>query len=321
MPALTTHKIFAEQIQNELKLNNIDDQTYYIFSQSHDLLYYYKGKNYKFYNKQGTKGHHKSTQDFIINIIECIKSNSLTNDKQCMAYLYGTLTHYYLDSTTHPYVFYKSGVFRKYNKDTYKYRGQHNLLERSLDSVIYEKTYNKKYKNCKTHKEIIPKIEFSKNLTTLIDLAYNKTYKTNNMSKYVIKGYNTMRLFHKLVVNDSLSIKYYLYKLIDFISNNKTKCLHSYTTSVKCTDSILNLEKKNWYNPTDKSIKYNTSFIDLMNNAKKDCIKTIKKINAYLYEDKEIDLKELIKDLDYSTGLLIKDNKEIRHFEYWNVFF
>lgn len=316
MPALTTHKIFAEQVKEELQLNNIDEPTYYVFSQSHDLLYYYKSKNYKFFNKQGTKGHHKNTQDFIINIIECIKGNSLTNDKQCMAYLYGTLTHYYLDSTTHPYIFYKSGVYKKYNKDTHKYRGQHNLLERSLDAILYERTYNKKYKYCKTHKEIIPKIEFNNKLKTLINLAYNKTYETKNMIDPIIKGYNTMRLFHKFIVNDSISFKYYTYKLLDFITNNKTKCLRSYSTSVKYNIDILNLNKKTWNHPTDKTIKYNDSFIDLMNKAKKDCIKAIKEINEYIYNDKKIDLKNLIKDIDYSTGLIIKDNKEIRHFEY-----
>ena len=145
MPALATHKIFAESVLKNLDENKVDKDTYFIFSQSHDLLYYYKGKNYKFYNKQGTKGHHKNTQEFILNIIECIKANNLVKDKQCMAYLYGTITHYYLDSTCHPYIFYKSGVYKKYSLDTLKYKGQHNLLERSLDSALYENAYNKKY--------------------------------------------------------------------------------------------------------------------------------------------------------------------------------
>ena len=36
----------------------------------------------------------------------------------------------------------------------------------------------------------------------------------------------------------------------------------------------------------------------------------------YLNNDKNITYKDLIQDIDYSTGLLIKDNKKMRHFEY-----
>jgi hypothetical protein len=41
MPALTTHKIFAEQVLKEINTDLVDTNTYYMFAQSHDILFYY----------------------------------------------------------------------------------------------------------------------------------------------------------------------------------------------------------------------------------------------------------------------------------------
>ena len=125
MPSLTTHKIIAENIFDKLSNNikkNIDQNTYFTFAQSHDIFYYNTQKKYK---RIGNMGHHQHTQSFIINIIQYIKDNKLEDNKQCVSYLYGILTHYYLDSICHPYIFYKTGVNKK-NKETIKYKGQHN---------------------------------------------------------------------------------------------------------------------------------------------------------------------------------------------------
>ena len=46
-----------------------------------------------------------------------------------MAYLYGMLSHYVLDSTVHPFIIYKTGNFNKKNKETYKYNHLHNEME------------------------------------------------------------------------------------------------------------------------------------------------------------------------------------------------
>ena len=91
MPALTTHKIFAEELLKNIDKNLIDINTYYMFSQSHDILFYYIGKNKKHYKSIGKKGHHKNTKQFIITTINCIKNNNLETNKQCMSFLYGIL--------------------------------------------------------------------------------------------------------------------------------------------------------------------------------------------------------------------------------------
>ena len=311
MPALTTHKLFAEQLLNKIDKNLIDINTYYMFSQSHDILFYYIGKNKKHYKNIGKKGHHKNTKQFIMTTINCIKNNNLESNKQCMAFLFGILSHYYLDSTLHPYIFYKTGVYRN-NNATEKYKGQHNIFERQLDKLIYEKTLNKEYKDCKIHEEIIPPVTLDNQTNSLIDIVYSKIYKEENMSKIIKKGYNTMRFFHKFIVNDQKGIKIKLYKIIDKMFDSRLK---AYSTSIEKNENILNLKKKNWYHPSDIKNKHNKSITDLIDNANKECIKTINEILKYLHNERN-DLNDIIKDIDYSTGLEIKDNKKMRYFEY-----
>jgi hypothetical protein len=91
--------------------------------------------------------------------------------------------------------------------------------------------------------------------------------------------------------------------------------LKAYSTSIEKNENILNLKKKNWYHPSDIKNKHNKSITDLIDNANKECIKTINEILKYLHNERN-DLNDIIKDIDYSTGLEIKDNKKMRYFEY-----
>lgn len=316
MPSLTTHKIIAENILDKLPnkiIENINKNTYFIFSQSHDIFYYNTNKNYK---KIGNIGHHKDTQQFIINIIKYIRNNKLENNKHCVSFLYGILSHYYLDSICHPYIFYKTGI-NKNNKETIKYRGQHNLMERTIDSIIYEKKYDKKYKKCNITKEILPKINITKDLENLINHTYQKTYNIKNSSKILKRSYFIMRLFHKIIVEDSIGIKNKLYNFIDTISNNKSKCLHSYSTSIKLNNNYLNTNNNKWNHPCNINETCNKSLNDLLLEAENSTIKTIGKINEYFSNKLDLSIiKEDIKNIDYSTGLIIEENKKMRHFEY-----
>ena len=282
MPSLTTHKIIAENIFDKLPNNiqrNIDKNTYFTFAQSHDIFYYNIQKKYKII---GNIGHHQNTQSFIINIIKYIKDNKLEDNKQCVSYLYGVLTHYYLDSICHPYIFYKTGVNRK-NKETIKYKGLHNLMERTIDSIIYEKKYNKKYRKCNITKEILPKLDLSKDLENLINHSYQTTYNIKNNSKLLKSSYSLMRLFHKIIVEDSIGIKNKLYKFIDTISNNKSKCLHSYSTSIKPNNHYLNINNNKWNHPCNKNEICNKSLNDLLLETENNTIKTINKPKYFLF--------------------------------------
>lgn len=292
---------------------------YHTFAQSHDYLFYYKfGKNIKEINAIGLEAHHKNTQDYLINIIREIKNKKQERNPELLAYLYGSITHYVLDSTCHPYIFYKTGVYRKKEPDTRKYFGGHNQIEKDLDAIYYKKYTGKDYNLCNVTKEIIRKPRFSNLLIKTLNDVYEETYNKKNIGYYYQKGVNNAKITYNIIINDRFGIKKILYRILDFIINKNKSYISTYSTYIKKPNlNYLNLDKKEWNNPSNPKIKSTQSFEDLYNQSINKTIKIIKEVNKVLYEDKKIkDILKYIPDLDYSTGLPIQETRQLRHFEY-----
>ncbi len=325
MPSITTHHLFAKdllkELNKEIKSHFINEELIYTtFAQSHDYLFYYTFdlKNAKRIKELGHNAHHSHTQDYILNIIKEIKTKHLENNKQCIAYLYGVITHYVLDSTCHPFIFYKTGIYRKNNKHSKIYRGEHNRMEKDIDAIFYEREFHKKYNHCNLNRDIIKKPVFNQELSELISNVYKKTYNVDNIGIYYFKSIKHTKIINTLVINDFLGIKRLLYTIIDFITNKSFGNLAAYSTYRKHPDlSLLNNEHHTWHHPSIKEQTSTESFDDLVNKAQKQTITIIKAINKYLFNEtrNNIDLKELIPDIDYSTGLIIKDNIRMDYFE------
>ena len=324
MPSIITHHMFSKEVFNNLSEKNqkrIQDKLdiYHTFAQSHDYLFYYTfGKNKKKINDFGHHAHRNKTQDYIINIIKTIKENNEEKNPELIAYLYGTITHYVLDTTCHPYIFYKTGVYRKKEKDTIKYLGGHTNIEKHLDAIYYKKYTNKEFRLCNIPKEIIGKPILSNNLIDTINKVYEITYNKQNIGNYYKQSIKHASLIYKLAINDRYGMKKSLYKILDLLINKNKPRISNYSTYItKPNISYLNAEKKEWNHPSLPEIKYNHSFQDLFNISLEKSLTIIKEINKVLYENKPIDeILEHIPNLDYSTGLPLDNNKYLRHFEY-----
>ncbi len=324
MPSITTHHIFAEQVYNHL-IKDIQDNIknekliYTTFAQSHDYLFYntFDLKNFKWIRELGHHAHHNNTQDYILNIIKDIKENHLEENKQCVAYLYGVITHYVLDSTCHPFIFYKTGVYRKEDKRYKIFSCEHNRMEKDLDAIYYEKYYHKKYNHCNLNRDIIQKPNFSKELINLINNVYSKTYNKNNIGTYYLQSIKHTKIINTLVINDYFGLKRCLYTLIDFIFQKRFGNIAAYSTFRPHPDlSLLNNEHKTWNHPSIKEKTYNYSFDDLFNISIKKTINIINEVNKVLYNNKPLNkIKPIIPNIDYSTGLIIENNIRMDYFE------
>ena len=325
MPSITTHHIFATQVFTKLNKDtkkhfNHEKLIYTTFAQSHDYLFYYTFdlKNAKRIRALGHNAHHNHTQNYILNIINEIKTNNLENNEQCLAYLYGVITHYVLDSTCHPFIFYKTGIYRKGNKHSKIYRGEHNRMEKDIDAIFYERTYHQTYNHCNLNKDIIKKPIFNNELINLINKVYKKTYNEDNIGYFYLKSIKHTKIINTLAINDYFGIKRLLYTFIDFITNKRFGNIAAYSTYRKHPDtSLLNNDHQKWNHPSIKEKTYTYSFDDLVDIAEDKAIKIIEKINNYLFsnERSNIDLTKLIPDIDYSTGLVLKDNIRMDYFE------
>lgn len=326
MPSLITHHIFALEVYKKISKNNpikLTDnlQTYLAFAQSHDYLFHFYSLNFKKAKKirdLGHKAHKQKTQAYLINIIQTIKKYHLENYEPAIAYLYGSITHYVLDTTCHPFIFYKTGVYNKNKKETLKYKGQHTHIEKDIDAYYYKKYFKKEYKTCNVPKDIIKNPKFPIELLTLINIAYNNTYNEKNIGLYYKQSIKKAKLFYRIIINDRLGIKRTIYKLLDNIFNHHMSYLSSYSTHITNPNiEYLNLEHKEWFHPCNKKDKYNYSFDDLIDISLKKTLKIIEIVNMVLYENKDISILEnIIPNLSYSTGLPLDENRTMKFFEY-----
>ncbi len=300
MPSIVTHHLFAKDIKDSLNLNV--NSIYYTFAQSHDYLYFNVNKNNRIL---AHKAHVSNTQKYLISIIEYIKNNKLREDINLMSYLYGSITHYVLDSTTHPYIFYKSGLSSS----------KHRIVEKNIDKLLYERKTNKKYNELNISKEIIVNNLFTKELKDCIDYAYNNAYIVKNVSRKYTNSIKEARLLFRFTSYDKKGTKIKLYSFVDKLFKTNTFCL---STSIKCNINFLNENHLEWHHPAIEDKICNYSFNELYNQSLYKTGIIIKYVNKYLNDEIEIDLevlKKYIPDISYTTGLLISQNKKMKYFE------
>ena len=311
MPAFYTHYHFAKEVFQKLSPNlkkNINYEYYLLFAQSFDFLYYNYGKN-KYLSTLAHQAHAKNTQAFFINAIEEI--NNFKQEKPfILGFIYGTLTHYILDSTFHPYIFYKTGVYKKGKKETYIYNGEHRRLEAQLDKYYYSKKHNDKFNKARLYKiyESIPKpsLEFINYLNNV----FYKTFYKKDIGTYYFKSIKKWRFMQKHFIRDSLGIKKVIYKFIDLFPNHlKLQYFSNKINDISLND--LNIENKEWCNPADKEIISNLSVDELYDLAISKYLNIIKTLSLDSYRA----ISFPIENISYLSGLDLKNNKKLKYFE------
>ena len=86
----------------------------------------------------------------------------------------------------------------------------------------------------------------------------------------------------------------------------KTLKYLSYHFDLDKIDEYLNIDHNEW---SKNGIVSNKSFFDLYEEAINNSSYIINELYQYIFENKEIDTKKLVKNKDYSTGLEISPNK------------
>ena len=316
MPATYTHHIFTEDVFKVINPNirdKIDFDIFNLFGKSFDIFYFTN-------TNLGYLGHHKNINLYFKNIITYIKDNNLENDSQVLAYLYGSLCHYILDSTIHPYIFYKTGKFNTNDKSTYKYKGKHNYYEYMIDAIFY--LYRNKQPIYKTNlvKEIFTNYEFSNTLNKTIDEVFYQTYQVKDTSNILKKGIHNFKLMMKFGMESHTGIRHSVFKFVDklnIIKDKKLACCNYYIRNIDV--SVLNVEHKKWFYPVDPNTSYHYSVMDLYDLCIEKARKLINLVDNALYSGDDKLIKNAIKeigDIDYSTGK--KANKKYKKltFEY-----
>jgi len=327
MPSTMTHNYFAldvyerlnHDIRDKLK-NNLEDLK--TFAEGPDLFFFYNkmiGKKSSNIRNFGSFIHRNNTRDFFINTITYIKENNLENNSQILAFLYGFVCHYILDSTTHPFVFYKTGIFDKNKKETLKYNGLHHEMEFYIDIYMIYQKEKITPKTFKFYKEIANTKKINNELKQLLDSVFKLTFNKKNVSKILIKSIRDMKSFFHLFVYDRLGFKKKFYQFVDFLTPKKTIRVTplSFNVAPKMKVHYLNLEKEEWYHPMDNLEISNLSFIELYRIGIDKAVAMIEKIDKILTENKNLKLLEdIFLNTSYITGKDCNDKRPMKFFEF-----
>lgn len=318
MPATYTHHIFTKDVfktLDEATKRRLQDnvELFNLFGKSFDNLFFSK-------EKLGYYAHGNNCNLYFKNIVKFIVDNNLQDSSEVLAYLYGSICHYVLDATIHPYVYYKSGQY-KWNKETLKYRGVHSYVETMMDAALYEHVYNRPIYKASFRKDFPSNLKFSDDLNKTIDYAFANTFDfplKSGASKLYYRGYKNFMFVLKHGMASRFGLKKPLYKIADKFKLYRKAPLMNFCYHVKKIDySVLNLEHKKWWHPSDKNMTFHFSFYDLYDVAiikAKSFIMELDK--AIMTNDNIEETLQTIGNLSYYTGLDASEKHPLKYFEF-----
>ena len=326
MPSTATHAYFSLDVLEKLSdptKKYIDKELIKAFSQGPDPLYFYnlaslsKGKYIR--RDYTLLLHHTKTKDFFINLINEIKHRKLEKNKQVMSFLYGFICHYALDTTIHPYIKFKTGIYNKNDKNTYKYKNLHIDMEVHLDCYMIFQREQIPAKNFKLYNFCFNINHMDNKLKELLNDVAKNVYNIDNFSNIYYKSLKQMKIIYRLFRYDKTGLKKLGYKIIDKILPLKqlNKEQLSYNVNYKRKLHYLNKEKNEWNHPMDQYETYTYSFIELYHISLTKALEIINEVNKVLYENENVDiLDNVFKNLSYRTGKDCDDKRQMKFFEY-----
>ncbi|WP_125153416.1 zinc dependent phospholipase C family protein [Clostridium rectalis] len=325
MPDAWTHILGAKDVLNRIDNNEykrIIEKNIKIFNlaaQGPDLFTYYltlfPNRRKKLKNL-GELLHTSKTGDFIIYNIKWAKGKKEDESFNIIfTYLMGFITHYALDISIHPYIYYFGGVYNKERSHTKKYDVYHKRLETNIGSInlfremglnAYETPI---YEEILFHKKIIDAIQqfYYNGIHNIYDIDIGKDL--------ILYCYNGMGKMFKLVVDPSKKKYKLLYKLQKIIKKPLKLTASIYNDENKNID-YLNMKHRKWVHPCDKNEVHNESvdelYVNGVNMATNMLNRAIEFING---ERNSKSLKGVFPNLSYESGKEIAKEKKMIYYD------
>lgn len=305
MPNIITHTLFADEVSDLLGLDVMlgRHQLFEIGGSGPDVLFFHGISPYKtpvvskFIRQVGSELHEGHVNDFYksaLNSIRREKNNQIRDDM--IIYVCGHLCHWALDSTMHPYIFYKTGFKRP------RSAWDHHRFESLMDALML------KYKRDETIQDYdVTKITrhkpFQARAMARIYIPAIKDIFDIDVRPYVIEealqDWNDMQG----VFRDKTGRKIKGFQTLE-------KPLHldnlfsGFAVPPVPEDNydIFNLMHSEWQNPATEEV-FTDSVLDLYEQAKRKAITAITLfLEAVTSRAKEKEFLEFIGDRNYGTG-------------------
>ena len=305
MPSSITHAYIglkAIDLLNKKPKDIINNHinNYKVYCQNMDVLYFYH--ILLLHNNIIQKLGHKFHNEHVYKSFELlITDNKKNKDTELFTFIAGLITHYIADSTMHPYI-----DFLAHNDNKILQVDKHFEIETYIDNYYIKYYINNDYKKYNNSNFIF---NYTKEQIIIdeINKVYKKLWNYDNMGIKYYKALKEMHFIFKYIRHDNYGIKKNIYKFIDINPFNIRRCKYlSYHFNLDNDNYYLNLNHTKWFNYHKKDYISNKSFIDLMNDVTKKSAFIINNLYEYIFNNKNINLKELVGNNSYATGLPIE---------------
>ncbi len=305
MPSTITHAFIG--IDTIDKLNNKPKEiinnhlnNYKVYCQNMDVLYFYH--IFLLFPNKTQKIGHLFHQEHVYDVFKLlIDDNLLNKDPELFTFIAGLIVHYQADAIMHPYI----NHFIDYTKRLSRL-SEHFKAETYLDNYFVHERLSKDHKRYNNTKFV-----FNYTKEDIIIEELDKVFKTyfnfDQAGKKYYRALAEMKFAYNYARYDKYGIKRFIYQIIDLNPFNITRTKYlSYHFDLDSNELYLNTNHDMWFNPHDSTITSNKSFFDLYQDVLDNSSYIINELYKYIYEEKDINTKKLIKNINYGTGLEIK---------------
>ena len=309
MPSTLTHYTFLTLVEPNIS------KIGFIGAQGPDPFFFNfaslkKGKDSKKIEECGHFLHDINPIKTFLYFINKIKESKNNKEKKALYdYLKGITSHYALDATTHPFIFYNSGFVTSDKENAHDFFLSHAAIESSIDRLVSDK-YN-------INKSPSKMLSFNKkDLKVVSNVFYNylndefKLDFIKNKTFYI--ALKRMKFVYRIIYSKH-SYKKSLFRKV--ANKSAINVFSTPTTKQVLPYDFLNLNHKTYTSCVDSNKKYNFDFYQLIDKAKDYYFVLLKEIDK-LINDSTSNLSEVIDNVNHNGH---KINEVMKHYDLiWN---
>lgn len=319
MPNIITHTLFADEFledaSDSLKKWLIPRrQLVEIGANGPDFLFFHGLSPKRLFQKTplrklGGQVHSQSIREFYQVALACIrKEKEEAIQKDMTAYVMGHLMHWSLDSTAHPYVYYRTG------KGTAQSSWWHHRFESLIDAILLKVKREQTIQDFQAYRITDASLEQVRAMARVYVPIAQTVYGVDVKPHQILESVEDWTFMQKVFYDASgkkFEFSHTLEKLI--ASESMISGFFVPNEPIDPFDTI-NLLHKEWVHPCDDTMTSTESFFDLYDKAMDKAFK----VNALFLEclenpEKDEDFLSFIGQKDYDTGL--EEQKEMKYFD------
>jgi len=233
------------------------------------------------------------------------------------SFFIGFLSHYALDTTIHPYIYYHSGNYQKDDPSTLTHRGLHVRFERRVD-IHFIRHVKKQW----AHQYPIHRLSFDylvvpKVIRDFMGFIAKTVYNVDKGDLYYAKGYVHLQRICKNITQDRYGVKKRILSLVDCFNKNQTVfyqdlSYHNYDEDF----DYLNLKHQLWYHPVTGE-PFTWSVTDLFDLALQRAKELMEETSKYLLHNQAIQPQNLFRNQSFNSGV---DCNLLLKMQYFHLF-